>query len=161
MRALVYVRISHDPDGTRTGVERQRKDCMSLIEDRGWTAIDVLEDNDRGAYRGKKRPGWDEVIDRIHSGGVDVLVVWASDPIDPSPSRTRRPRRPFGEDRNPCRHSHVRRVRPQHTRRSGNCPHRRSHRPPRVGTQGGAFTGREPPQGIEGPTYGRPSSFRI
>ena len=85
MRALVYVRISHDPEGVRTGVERQQKDCLSLIEGQGWTSIGVLEDNDRGAYRGKQRPGWDEVIDRIQSGGVDVLVAWASDRLTRHP----------------------------------------------------------------------------
>lgn len=85
MKALVYVRISHDPEGRRTGVERQRKDCVSLVEERGWTAIGVLEDNDRSAYRGKQRPGWNEVIDRIQTGGVDVLVAWASDRLTRHP----------------------------------------------------------------------------
>jgi DNA invertase Pin-like site-specific DNA recombinase len=85
MKALVYVRISHDPEGKRSGVERQRKDCVSLVEERGWTAIGVLEDNDRSAYQGKQRPGWNEVIDRIGTGGVDVLVAWASDRLTRQP----------------------------------------------------------------------------
>jgi len=85
MRALVYVRISHDPEGKRSGVERQRKDCVSLIEERGWTPVGVFEDNDRSAYRGKQRSGWNEVVDRIQSGGVDVLVAWASDRLTRHP----------------------------------------------------------------------------
>lgn len=70
MRTLVYVRISRDPEWTRTGVERQRSNCLSLVKDRGWTVLGVLEDNDRSAYRGKQRPGWNEAIDQIQSGSV-------------------------------------------------------------------------------------------
>lgn len=85
MNALIYVRISHDPEGRRTGVERQRKDCVSLVEDRGWTVVGVLEDNDRSAYRGKRRSGWETVLDRIQTGGVDILVAWATDRLTRHP----------------------------------------------------------------------------
>ena len=64
MRVLVYVRASHDPEWTRASVERQRCDCLSLVEIRGWNALGALDDNDRSAYRGKQRPGRNKVVDR-------------------------------------------------------------------------------------------------
>ena len=121
----------------------------------------MLEDNDRGAYRGKKRPGWEKVIDRIHSGGVDVLVVWASDRL------TRHPRELEDlVDLLEKTETHVVTVTSGEydlstpegratARIVGAIARQESER------KAERLTGREPPQGIEGPTYGRPSSFRI
>lgn len=45
VRAAVYVRISLDRSGKRAGVERQRADCENLCIRRGWTVVEVFEDN--------------------------------------------------------------------------------------------------------------------
>ena len=58
VRAAVYCRISHDPDGTNLGVARQREDCLALAAARGWTVdpADIFIDNDVSAYSGRERP---------------------------------------------------------------------------------------------------------
>ena len=55
LRAALYCRISDDPHDLQAGVERQKKDCRAYAERQGWTVVDVFEDNDTSAYRGKKR----------------------------------------------------------------------------------------------------------
>lgn len=78
MHALIYLRISSDPSGLRAGVDRQREDCISLCERRSWS-YEVFEDNDVSAYSGKKRPGWQMVLDAIESRRGAALVAWAPD----------------------------------------------------------------------------------
>ena len=54
-RAALYTRISSDPSGQRAGVERQRRDCEAHCAARGWTVVEVFEDNDASASSGKPR----------------------------------------------------------------------------------------------------------
>jgi hypothetical protein len=79
MRAAVYVRISSDPDGERAGVERQRAECLELVERNGWQLVQVYEDNDRSAYSGRPRPAFEQMMIDAAVGGFDVVVSWASD----------------------------------------------------------------------------------
>ena len=79
------MRISRDPDGQRAGVQRQRSDCLDFAKKCGWSVALVIEDNDRGAYSGKSRPGWDETMDQIESGSIDYLVAWANDRLTRHP----------------------------------------------------------------------------
>lgn len=83
--ALVYCRISRDPDGTALGVERQRGDCLELCEKRGWNVTDVLVDNDISAYSGKPRPGYIRAMEGLKEGRADVFVAWHPDRIHRSP----------------------------------------------------------------------------
>jgi DNA invertase Pin-like site-specific DNA recombinase len=85
-QAGIYVRISSDPDGTRLGVERQLEDCRARCDSDGWVVVDVYEDNDRSAYRGKPRPEYRRMLGDIEAGRIDAVVVWALDRL------TRRPR---------------------------------------------------------------------
>ena len=85
MNAIVYIRISHDPEGTRVGVERQLKECRTHIERAGWECVDTFEDNDRSASKGNPRPGWEQATDRIRVGDIDVLVAWANDRLTRHP----------------------------------------------------------------------------
>ncbi|TQM62579.1 recombinase family protein [Humibacillus xanthopallidus] len=77
--ANVYVRISQDRAGERAGVIRQREDCMRRAADRGWEVLAVHEDNDQSAKSGRRRPGFEAVLDDVQSGRVGVVIAWALD----------------------------------------------------------------------------------
>jgi len=78
-RAVIYTRISKDRAGTAAGVARQLEDCEALCSRRGWEVVARCEDNDRSAYSGGDRPGYDELLDLVADGRVDVVVAWHSD----------------------------------------------------------------------------------
>lgn len=58
---------------------------FELAKQREWTVLGAFEDNDRSAYSGKRRSGWDSVRDRIAAGDVDHLVAWANDRLTRHP----------------------------------------------------------------------------
>ena len=63
IKAGIYVRISSDPDGLALGVERQRRDSQDLASRKGWQVVEVYEDNDVSATRGK-RPSYQRMLVR-------------------------------------------------------------------------------------------------
>jgi site-specific DNA recombinase len=79
VRAAGYVRISSDPTGDAAGVARQRADVTALIDQRGWTLVEVFTDNDVSAYSGVRRPGWEALWTAVGRGEVDVVVAWHPD----------------------------------------------------------------------------------
>lgn len=76
---VIYSRISDDPTGKAAGVERQRNECVALAEARGVKIADVIVDNDISATNGKRRPGYERVLELIRSGAVDTVVIWHTD----------------------------------------------------------------------------------
>ncbi|MGY1914433.1 recombinase family protein [Blastococcus sp. SYSU DS0973] len=85
-RVLIYTRISKDDTGEGKSNARQEDACRQLAAIRGWTVVDVVEDISYSAYSGKKRPGWDRVLEVMRSGTVDVVMAWAIDRITRSTS---------------------------------------------------------------------------
>src|SRR5690625_5242923 len=51
LRAVVYVRISDDPEGTERGVDRQEADCRAYAAARGWEVVAVFRENDMSAFK--------------------------------------------------------------------------------------------------------------
>lgn len=49
--AVVYVRISDDPEGTERGVDRQEADCRAYAAAHGWEATAVFRENDTSAFK--------------------------------------------------------------------------------------------------------------
>lgn len=78
-RAVIYTRISKDRTGAAAGVARQLADCEKLCSQRGWEIVERLEDNDRSAFSGRERPGYERLLDLVTDGRVDVVVAWHSD----------------------------------------------------------------------------------
>lgn len=81
----IYCRISQDSTGTALGVARQEKDCRQWAERQGWTVADVLIDNDRSAYSGRRRPEYQRLLEGIEAGTYDSLVTWHPDRLHRSP----------------------------------------------------------------------------
>jgi DNA invertase Pin-like site-specific DNA recombinase len=78
-RAVIYARQSLDRSGEGAAVGRQVDDCRRLAEVRGWEVTEVISDNDMSASTGKRRPGYERLLDLMLAGKVDAVVVWAVD----------------------------------------------------------------------------------
>lgn len=79
LRAAIYCRISQSED--ELGVERQRKDCLALVERNGWTVVkdgksDTFTDNDiSGAKDATERAAFGRLGAAIRAGHVDAVVA--------------------------------------------------------------------------------------
>jgi DNA invertase Pin-like site-specific DNA recombinase len=81
IRAAIYVRLSHDPEGTQLAIDRQEQACRTLAGLRGWTVVEVYRDNDLSAYTGKRRPGFEAMLTAIRDGEVQAVVSWHQDRV--------------------------------------------------------------------------------
>lgn len=71
--AFTYLRISSDREGDELGVERQRRALADRVADQGWVHGGEFLDNDASAYRGRKRPGYERLLEAIRAGQCDVV----------------------------------------------------------------------------------------
>ncbi len=78
-RAIIYTRRSLDRTGDGLAVARQEQGCRKLCDQRDWSVIETVTDNDVGASNGQPRPGFTRVLRMIDEKAVDVVVVWAVD----------------------------------------------------------------------------------
>lgn len=78
-KAAIYARISQDREGAGLGVDRQVIDCEAEAERRGWTVAEVYVDNDISAYSGKRRPGYERMLQDLAEGYRDAVIVWHMD----------------------------------------------------------------------------------
>jgi site-specific DNA recombinase len=78
VRAVIYTRVSSDPNERGRSVSEQEAECRAVCERNGWTVLAVLSDNDRSAsrYAAKSRPAYRQLIELVDAGGCDVLVTW-------------------------------------------------------------------------------------
>lgn len=83
-KAGVYLRISSDPSGEQLGVTRQREDCLTLCEAKGWTPVEYV-DNDTSASTGKKRPAYTRMLSDIRDGAIAAVVAWDLDRLHRRP----------------------------------------------------------------------------
>ena len=95
LKAAIYTRISQDDElkeaRARTrerantsaetrglAVKRQEADCRAKAEALGWDVVDVYTDNDTSASNGKKRPGFEQLLDDIAAGKIEAIVAYSS-----------------------------------------------------------------------------------
>lgn len=78
-RAAVYARQSLDRTGEGAAVDRQVADCQQIADQRGWTIIETITDNDMSASTGKPRPGYQRLLKLMRGGSVDAVIVWHVD----------------------------------------------------------------------------------
>jgi DNA invertase Pin-like site-specific DNA recombinase len=79
-RAVIYTRISRDPEGEALGVQRQRQDCLDRAAREGWQVIDVLVENDVSAsgYARKPRPLCAQLMQRAERREFDVILAYSN-----------------------------------------------------------------------------------
>lgn len=79
LSAAIYCRISNDKEGAGLGVDRQEQDCRQLAERLGVPVAEVLTDNDISAYSGKRRPGYERLLELVGSGRITHVLAWHND----------------------------------------------------------------------------------
>ncbi|MEJ7772460.1 MAG: recombinase family protein [Geodermatophilaceae bacterium] len=79
MKAIVYLRVSQDRSGEAIEVPRQREDCLKRCTDRRWEVVAVEADNDITATVGKRRPGFEALLEQVRGRTADVIVAWSLD----------------------------------------------------------------------------------
>lgn len=78
VRAVIYTRVSSDPNDRGRSVSEQEAECRAWVGRRGWELAEVYCDNDRSAsrYARKARPDWQRLTEDLSLGKIDVLVSW-------------------------------------------------------------------------------------
>ncbi|MDK9294597.1 recombinase family protein [Propionibacterium freudenreichii] len=91
-RAVVYVRISADPESTERGVDRQEADCRAYAAAHGWEVAAVFRENDTSAFKQRTitltsgervrrviRPEFRAVLKHLADGRAQVMVAYDLD----------------------------------------------------------------------------------
>jgi len=75
-RALIYLRVSHDPQGGGRSIESQEAECRADCERYGFEVFEVLKDPGISAsrYARKRRPEYQRLLALLPQ--VDALVCW-------------------------------------------------------------------------------------
>jgi site-specific DNA recombinase len=78
MRAVIYTRVSSDPNDRGRSVAEQEEECRAVCKRNGWNVVEIFTDNDRSAsrYATKERPAHKRLIGFVEAGHCDVLVTW-------------------------------------------------------------------------------------
>ena len=85
IRCLIYVRISMDKAHDGHGVANQMAKLERKANERGWTVLYRLSDNDIGVTRkdptrpGKYRPGYEEAMRLVDARAVDAVLCFKWD----------------------------------------------------------------------------------
>lgn len=90
--AVVYVRISDDPEGTERGVERQEADCRAYAAAHGWEVVAVFKENDTSAFKQRTimlpsgervrrviRPEFRAMLKHLADGHAGVMIAYDLD----------------------------------------------------------------------------------
>ncbi|MCT1874279.1 MULTISPECIES: recombinase family protein [Micrococcales] len=92
LRAVVYVRISDDPEGSERGVDRQEADCRAYAAAHGLEVAAVFRENDTSAFKqntitlpsGERvrrviRPQFRAMLKHLSEGQAQVMVAYDLD----------------------------------------------------------------------------------
>jgi DNA invertase Pin-like site-specific DNA recombinase len=75
-RAALYLRVST----TGQTVENQRIELQSVAERRGWSVVEIYQDNGISGAKGRdQRPGLDQLLKDASRRKFDVAMAWAID----------------------------------------------------------------------------------
>ncbi|GMA27049.1 recombinase family protein [Arenivirga flava] len=89
LRAALYLRISKDDGRTGLAVERQREECLRVIEREGLELVgEPYVDNGVSAYnRNVTRPAFDAMTHDYERGKFDAVVCWDLDRFSRQPAQ--------------------------------------------------------------------------
>ncbi|MFT4034962.1 MAG: recombinase family protein [Patulibacter sp.] len=87
-RAVLYVRISDDPEGVERGVARQETDCRDFAEAQGLEVVEVVCENDTSAFKQRTvtlpsgervrrvvRPGFRTMLRLLAEGRAEITSL--------------------------------------------------------------------------------------
>lgn len=82
----LYLRISQDRDMDGLAIERQRGECMRIVEQHGWTVYDEYIDQSISATnKDKKRPAYDAMCADYKRGLFSAIVCYDLDRLTRQP----------------------------------------------------------------------------
>jgi site-specific DNA recombinase len=84
MRAVIYARISEDQEKAES-VPTQIANGTSYADRMGWGVVRIFKDEGRSGYTGEHRPGFEEMIEFLGRGQVDVLIARHHDRLTRNP----------------------------------------------------------------------------
>jgi len=85
-RAAIYLRISMDREMDGLAIDRQRADCLTIAETRGWAVVREYVDQSRSATdKTKRRPGYDDLVSGFEAGEFDAIICWDLDRLTRQP----------------------------------------------------------------------------
>lgn len=86
IKAAVYLRISLDREMDGLAIERQREDCMKILEDKGWKLFKEYVDQSKSATNmAKRRPAYDKMVADYGRGLFEAIVCWDLDRLTRQP----------------------------------------------------------------------------
>lgn len=80
MRVLILARVSHDTSGIGRSVDEQVTEGQAWVDREGWDLVKVIREQgsaSRFSTR-RERAEWQEALDWIRSGRIDLLLTWES-----------------------------------------------------------------------------------
>ena len=84
--AVIYCRISQDRDEDKLGVDRQERLCRKLAAREQLHVVAEFKDTNLSAYSGKRRAGYDEMVERIKADpSIEVVLAFAPDRLTRHP----------------------------------------------------------------------------
>jgi len=77
LRAVLYERISEDPDGERENIEIRLAESRDYCDAQGWVVVAEYSDNDISAskFSHKPRPGYNAMFQALAAGAAEILVT--------------------------------------------------------------------------------------
>jgi site-specific DNA recombinase len=86
-QAAIYARLSKAAGTEESESSKRQVDaCRKLAKDRGLSVCEVIVDDDKSAFSGKLRPGYQRLLELIASGEVSTVLAWHSDRLHRSAS---------------------------------------------------------------------------
>ncbi|CAM4046912.1 recombinase family protein [Helcobacillus massiliensis] len=86
VRAAVYLRISQDREMDGLAIERQREDCLEIVERNGWQLAGEYVDQSKSATdKTKKRPAYDRMVADYEAGRFSAIVCYDLDRLTRQP----------------------------------------------------------------------------
>src|SRR5690625_4750596 len=92
LRAVMYVRISDDPEGTERGVDRQEADCRAYATAHSWEVAAVFRENGSSAFKPRTitlpsgervlrvvRPQFRAMLKHLTDGQAQVMIAYDLD----------------------------------------------------------------------------------
>jgi len=81
-RAAIYVRVSKDDKKKGLGIARQEKDMRAIAKSRGAQVTMVLRDNDLSGSGKVLRPAYEQLIEAVTAGEVDIVLAYDLDRLN-------------------------------------------------------------------------------
>jgi len=77
LRAILYDRISEDPDGERENIEIRLAESRDYCDAQGWVVVAEYSDNDISASKFSRKPrdGYEALLAAVKAGAGDVIVT--------------------------------------------------------------------------------------